>query len=91
MTMFGSKHYVPILRSKMAERLALRNLLQSDRRRITPLIELTPASFKARKRGEIRETPDPVRVLDEETSHWQQEKFPVTDVFSHIEVADGRI
>jgi pimeloyl-ACP methyl ester carboxylesterase len=26
-----------------------------------------------------------------ETSQGQQEKFPVTDVFSHIEVADGRI
>ncbi len=26
-----------------------------------------------------------------ETSQSQQEKFPVTDVFSHIEVADGRI
>ena len=64
--MFESKHFVPILRSKMAERLALRNLLPADRKRITPLIELTPASFKGRKRGEIRETPDPVRVLNEE-------------------------
>src|SRR5947208_2847277 len=27
----------------------------------------------------------------DETSQSQQEKFPVTDVFSHIEVADGRI
>src|ERR1700751_3666903 len=26
-----------------------------------------------------------------ETSQSQQEKFPVTDIFSHIEVADGRI
>jgi pimeloyl-ACP methyl ester carboxylesterase len=26
-----------------------------------------------------------------ETSQSQQEKFPVTDVFSHIEIADGRI
>jgi pimeloyl-ACP methyl ester carboxylesterase len=26
-----------------------------------------------------------------ETSQGQQEKFPVTDVFSHIEVADGRV
>jgi hypothetical protein len=67
--MFGSKHYVPILRSKMAERLALRNLLPSDRKRITPLIELTPASFKGRKRGEIREEPDPVRVLDQEAKN----------------------
>src|ERR1700747_2797932 len=31
-------------------------------------------------------------ALDEtETSQSQQQKFPVTDVFSHIEVADGRI
>jgi len=27
----------------------------------------------------------------DETSHSQQAKFPVTDVFSHIEVADGRV
>jgi pimeloyl-ACP methyl ester carboxylesterase len=27
----------------------------------------------------------------DETSQSQQEKFPVTDIFSHIEVADGRI
>jgi pimeloyl-ACP methyl ester carboxylesterase len=27
----------------------------------------------------------------DETSQSQQEKFPTTDVFSHIEVADGRI
>src|ERR1700693_1949190 len=27
----------------------------------------------------------------DETSQSQQEKFPVTDVFSHIEIADGRI
>jgi pimeloyl-ACP methyl ester carboxylesterase len=28
---------------------------------------------------------------ESETSQGQQQKFPVTDVFSHIEVADGRI
>src|SRR5580693_6248481 len=27
----------------------------------------------------------------DETSQSQQQKFPVTDVFSHIEVADGRV
>jgi hypothetical protein len=26
----------------------------------------------------------------DETSQSQQEKFPVTDVFAHVEVADGR-
>src|ERR1700730_12269809 len=28
---------------------------------------------------------------EEETSQSQQDKFPVTDIFSHIEVADGRV
>src|SRR5215475_1342444 len=28
---------------------------------------------------------------EDETSQSQQNKFPVTDVFSHIEVADGRV
>jgi pimeloyl-ACP methyl ester carboxylesterase len=28
---------------------------------------------------------------EDETSQSQQEKFPVTDIFSHIEVADGRV
>jgi pimeloyl-ACP methyl ester carboxylesterase len=28
---------------------------------------------------------------EEETSQSQQDKFPVTDVFSHIEIADGRV
>jgi pimeloyl-ACP methyl ester carboxylesterase len=28
---------------------------------------------------------------EEETSQGEQDKFPVTDVFSHIEVADGRV
>jgi pimeloyl-ACP methyl ester carboxylesterase len=28
---------------------------------------------------------------DDETSQSQQDQFPVTDVFSHIEVADGRV
>jgi len=27
----------------------------------------------------------------DETSQSQQEKFPVTDVFAHVEVADGRV
>jgi pimeloyl-ACP methyl ester carboxylesterase len=28
---------------------------------------------------------------EEETSQGEQDKFPVTDVFSHIEIADGRV
>lgn len=68
--MFGSNHYVPILRWKQAERLALHKLQDADRARITPLIELTPTIFKAKKRDGIQgETPDPVKVLDEQAKH----------------------
>jgi len=61
--MFQETHYVPILRWKQAERFALRELDEQDRSRITPLIELTPAVFKARKRGGLSQTPDPANVL----------------------------
>jgi hypothetical protein len=47
--MFGPSHYVPILRWKQAERFALRYFHEEDRKRITPLIELTPQTFKSRK------------------------------------------
>jgi Beta protein len=64
--MFGPNHYVPILRWKQAERFALRDLEPSARERITPLIELTPASFKDRKHGDFLLKPDEARVLDRE-------------------------
>lgn len=47
--MFGPSHYVPILRWKHAERFALHHLQEEGRKRITPLIELTPAVFRTRK------------------------------------------
>ena len=47
MSVFGPSHYVPILRWKQAERYALRYLHAEDRKRITPLIELTPTIFKS--------------------------------------------
>ena len=64
--MFGPNHYVAILRLKQAERFALRDLESSDRERITPLIELTPVSFKDRKRGDLLVKPDEARILDRE-------------------------
>jgi hypothetical protein len=65
--MFGPDHYVPILRWKQAERIALRYLQAQDRERITPLIELTSTIFK-RRRNDGKETvpPDPAQVLDHE-------------------------
>jgi hypothetical protein len=62
--MFGPSHYVPILRWKQAERFALRYLREEDRKRITPLIELTPQTFKSRKTAERVSTPlDPAQVI----------------------------
>ena len=40
--MFDHSHYVPVLRWKAAERDALQNMRQSDKARITPLVELVP-------------------------------------------------
>jgi len=62
--MFGPSHYVPILRCKQAERLALRYLHEEDRKRITPLIELTPTIFKSRKSAGREPMPlEPAKVL----------------------------
>lgn len=63
--MFGPNHYVPILRWKQAERLALRNLSEEDRKRITPLIEITPKFFDVPAEGEKKGIePEPARVLE---------------------------
>ena len=40
--MFSSDHYVPILRWKRGEQIALRELYEDDKQHITPLIELVP-------------------------------------------------
>jgi T4 beta protein len=63
--MFGPKHYIPILRSKDGEMYALQHLLNSDRPHITPLVEITPGSFRARWRrdGEPPVQPEPGEVL----------------------------
>jgi Beta protein len=65
--MFGPSHYVPILRWKQAERFALRYLREEDRKRITPLIELTPVTFKSRKTADqVAQPRDPVQVVQQE-------------------------
>jgi len=43
--MFDHRHYVPVLRWKQAERFALKQLFDADRRAVTPLIELCPKDF----------------------------------------------
>ena len=48
--MIGHERYVPILRWKEAERLALRDLGEDTRDRITPLVQLVPESIATGKR-----------------------------------------
>src|SRR4030043_2480762 len=50
----GTKHYVPILRWKEAERVALSQLADGDSALLIPLIELVPDNFvQADKKGHI--------------------------------------
>ena len=44
--MFDYRHYVPVLRWKRAEWVALRNLSPQTRAGMTPLIEITPRGFE---------------------------------------------
>ena len=48
--MSGNRRYVPILRWKQAERLALRDLRPDVRSQITPLVQLVPESIAVGKR-----------------------------------------
>ena len=48
--MFDHKHYVPILRWKRGEWIALRYLNDNVKAHITPLVELTPRNFRDRKK-----------------------------------------
>ena len=47
--MFADTHYVPVLRWKSGERGALRALSASDRKSVTPLIELLPGYMRPRR------------------------------------------
>ncbi len=53
--MFGYKHYVPVLRWKQSEWLALRELKDVQRKEITPLIEIVPVKFVDKETKEIKE------------------------------------
>jgi len=62
--MFGSSHYVPILRWKRGERFALGELSDESRKVITPLVELTPKMFEAPTKGRKSGLkPEPAQVL----------------------------
>jgi hypothetical protein len=73
--MFDTNHYVPILRWKAGERVALREVCAGDRKRITPLIEIPRKIFEEKDSdpdlagageglfGKLAVRPDPENVL----------------------------
>ena len=88
------KHYVPVLRWKQAEWLALRELSDKHRNLITPLIEPTPQHFRKEKVAEldkeINRTVDNIQkswglnsfFFDSHlTSHVTDEKYLLEEIF----------
>jgi len=73
---YDHKHYVPILRWKRAEWVALGNLSADVRDHVTPLVEPTPRSFEARNN---KPAPDPADVLARNAAdlerHWGSAPF----------------
>lgn len=74
--MFDHKQYVPILRWKRAEWVALGGLASDVRNHLTPLVEPTPRSFQARTN---KPAPDPGDVLTKNAvdlqQHWGEAPF----------------
>jgi len=74
--MFNHTHYVPILRWKRGERIALENLRAQHRRKMTPLLEVVPKDFAPNREGIPRA---PNRVLaqkaDEVRTCWGRDPF----------------
>jgi len=73
--MFDHKHYVPILRWKRGEWVALRHLAEDVRASLTPLIEITPRSFMPGRNGVAPTTSDALsRIACDLASNWGQRR-----------------
>jgi hypothetical protein len=81
--MFGANHYVPIVRWKRAEKIALWHLQPADRPVMTPLIELVPANFKPGQDGSA----DPALILEHEAKEIKKDWgiTPFLIDFQHVE------
>lgn len=76
MVQFDHTHYVPILRWKQAERLALRYLREDQATQITPLIELTPKLFTTRRYGKPTTVEKTLsQIAQEIIQYWHQSPF----------------
>ena len=71
--MFNDKHYVPVLRWKRAEWVALRELNPNIRGFITPLIEIPSAKFKDIKNEKI--SPTAKKMYDSISCSWDNSPF----------------
>lgn len=71
--MFDHKHYIPVLRWKRAEWKALGELASGDRDYVTPFLELTPLSFRAKRN---KPAPDPRDVISEKRGRHSQVLAP---------------
>ncbi|NKE72982.1 beta family protein [Candidatus Manganitrophus noduliformans] len=71
--MFGTKHYVPILKWKAAEQTALEKLGANEKKFISPLIQFVMPQPKRPKEGEKEKTPE--EQLEEVTIKFN-EKLP---------------
>jgi hypothetical protein len=82
--MFDHTHYVPVLRWRMAEWCALRELEEAIKRRMTPLIELLPKDFvvnvDSRKKKSIAEIVD--NKVSEIEENWGRSPFFID--FRHL-------
>lgn len=56
--MFNETQYIPILRHKKAELYALRNILESDCKNITPLVEVRPNILKLKQNPRFERNED---------------------------------
>jgi hypothetical protein len=69
--MFDHKHYVPIIRWKEAERLALKDLGHKEKAGVTPLIEITPRAVASEGTPSITEVDWRLsKVAKEILEHW---------------------
>lgn len=89
--MLGPKHYVPILRWKRGEKIALARVLPEDRARITPLIEITRKIFEAPKNGKKKGMkPSPAEVLSQQIEH-VLEHWGMSPFFLDLWHIDGQV
>lgn len=70
--MFNHTHYVPVLRYKKSEQIALLNLSINDRVRITPILEISPNLL------------EPKKIKDKQTKQITLQPVKIEDVFPKV-------